>query len=60
MYTSSSYDGVIYVATLSLKGGKHLWYSIKGDGSPERVDANVVPRSVRKNAYNRFWERGKG
>jgi len=60
MYTSPSYDGVIYVAMPALKGlgcqQKYQWFAIEGGGSPKNVKANTVPRSVRKNAYNRFWE----
>jgi hypothetical protein len=60
MYTSQSYEGVIYVAIPSLKGGKYLWYTLEGSGAPERVAVQLVPFSVRKLAYNQFWKRGKG
>jgi hypothetical protein len=63
MYTSPSYDGVIYVALPALKGlgnqGKYLWFRLKGSGTPISVDATNVPRSVRKSAYNVFWRRNQ-
>ena len=63
MYTSPSYDGVIYVAMPALKGlrqGKYLWFKLEGSGTPRSVNARIVPSSVRKLAYNQFWERRKG
>jgi hypothetical protein len=63
MYTSPSYDGVIYVAMPALKGlrkGKYLWFRLVGDGTPKSVTADIVPYYVRKLAYNQFWERKMG
>ena len=61
MYVSKSYDGVVYVAlpSLSQLGGpkRHLWFKLVGNGTPKSVTADTVPCSVRKLAYNQFWER---
>jgi len=64
MYTSPSYDGVIYVAMPALKGtgtqSKYLWFKLVGNGTPKSVTADTVPYSVRKRASTAFWERRKG
>jgi hypothetical protein len=54
MYTSPSYDGVIYVAMPALKGlrgqQKYLWFRLEGNGTPKSVTADTVPYFVRKRA----------
>jgi hypothetical protein len=56
MYISKPYDGVVYYAKKSERTNKYVWFAVQYTTLEERrVAAALVPRRIRKLAYNLFY-----
>jgi hypothetical protein len=56
MYISKPVNGRIYVAQPSVKYNKYIWQvvPVAPTGGFERIAARLVPKRIRKRAYNMF------